>query len=268
MAQLKATEIIKLKKPNSFNETKKKRMKRLKAMKMKQNEMSNDYNPICWRFPSLKVCGCTRPCRESVKSVQIFEIINGLFVGPVHGAFNCSLLKSKKIKKILNVLNESYFLNEDDFNYLQIEIEDAVTTQIIKYFEQSNEFIDNALSQGIGVYVHCRAGISRSPSFICAYLMWKQSISYKKADKIIGRVHPFANPNSSFVRQLQEYEKMLQMKQMFKISKDKQLNQLAINSQNNGSIMKNKSKTMSEDKMIKPINDKQINESKSDKNEH
>ena len=206
MAQLKTTtEIIKLKAPNSFSKTKKKRMK------LNEEQLEEKYDPICWRFPHLKVCGCTRPCRLAVKNVQIFEIINGLFVGPVHGAYKHSMLKQKKIKKILNVSGEKYFEKKEDFKYLQVDIEDAVSTQIIRHFAKSNAFIDEAISAGNGVYVHCRAGISRSPSFICAYLMWKRSISYKEAENIIGRVHLFANPNSSFVRQLQEYEKIIAM---------------------------------------------------------
>lgn len=172
-------------------------------------ENKEEYNPICWRFPDLNVCGCTRPCRISVKNVQIFEIAKGLFVGPVIGAYKHSELKQKNIKKILNVSNEKYAQNKKDFDYLQIRIEDDLSTQILPYFEQSNAFIDEALTKGFGVYVHCRAGISRSPSFICAYLMSKRSLSFKEADTMIGRVHPFANPNSSFVRQLKKYEKQI-----------------------------------------------------------
>eukprot|EP01083_Nonionella_stella_P240934 841785_1 len=228
MAQLKGTtEVIGLKQPDSAAKAKQKRMKKYKEMglNLKNNKMDKD-NPICWRFPQLSICGCTRPCRESVQTVQIFEIIPGLFVGPVHGAYKHAYLKDKNIKKILNISNEKYYKNEKWFEYLQIDIEDAIASQIIKYFKTTNKFIDDALSSQQGVYVHCRAGISRSPSFIMAYLMWKQSIGYQQADKIVGRVHPFANPNSSFVRQLEEYEKRLQQNVLFKLSKKMNLEKI------------------------------------------
>jgi len=146
----------------------------------------------------------------AVKSVQIFEIIPGLFVGAVHGAYKHEYLKRKNVGRILNISNEKYFRNQKLFEYLQIDLEDAVTTKITPHFRKSNMFIDEALSAKQGVYVHCRAGISRSPSFIMAYLMWKRAITFKEADTIVGRVHPDANPNSAFVWQLQEYEGTLQ----------------------------------------------------------
>eukprot|EP01084_Bolivina_argentea_P121586 215470_1 len=198
MTQPKATtKIIGLKQPNNSNKTKTKTT----------NTTNNKYNPICWRFPSLSVCGCTRPCREAVQTVEIFEIIPGLFVGAVHGAYKHQYLKNKNIKYI----------------------EDAVTTEIIKHFEITNIFIDQALSSKQGVYVHCRAGISRSPSVIMAYLMWKNGIGVNEADKIVGKVHPDANPNSSFMRQLEQYEKIVKQNLFFKISKKMNLNKLNSN---------------------------------------
>eukprot|EP01084_Bolivina_argentea_P121588 215474_1 len=220
MTQPKATtKIIGLKQPNNSNKTKTKTT----------NTTNNKYNPICWRFPSLSVCGCTRPCREAVQTVEIFEIIPGLFVGAVHGAYKHQYLKNKNIKCILNISNEKYFQNKQLFEYLQIDIEDAVTTEIIKHFEITNIFIDQALSSKQGVYVHCRAGISRSPSVIMAYLMWKNGIGVNEADKIVGKVHPDANPNSSFMRQLEQYEKIVKQNLFFKISKKMNLNKLNSN---------------------------------------
>lgn len=221
MAQPKlkgTTTIIALKQPNSALRSKQYRKQKSHAKASNQTSdnaqnCDNEPNPICRRFPTLSVCGCTRPCRLAVKMVQIFEIIPGLFVGAVHGAYKHSYLQKKNVKRILNVSNEKYFQNEDLFEYLQIHIEDDVNTDITPYFEKTNVFIDEALSANQGVYVHCRAGISRSPSFIIAYLMWKRSIGFKEADKIVGRVHPDAHPNSSFVHQLEGYRKFLQQQQ-------------------------------------------------------
>ena len=198
-----AQHIVSLKPPSSSK-------KSITKRKSNNNDKSG-YNPICWRFPQLMQCGCTRPCRLAVKTVKIFEIIPGLYVGPVHGAYKHKYLYDKNVRYILNVSNEKYVQNDKLFKYLQIKIEDAVTTEIIKYFKETNKFIENALSNKEGVYVHCRAGISRSPSFIMAYLIWKQNVNYEKADKIVGRVHPDAHPNSSFVKQLQEYHKIIEL---------------------------------------------------------
>lgn len=238
---------------------------------------SNDgkYNPICWRFPESPICGCTRPCRQAVSNSKIFEIIPGLFVGPAVTAFRHQYLyETKNIRSILNVSREKYSINKNkyQFKYLQINIDDDVNQDILKYFDTAIKFIDNGLKIKInekndnmsndnkdnsnvknhkteekvdakqdsgnnsnyndakenendkekekgkdkevekqtgGVYVHCRAGISRSPSFIMAYLIWKNRITFKQADNIVGKVHPDALPNSNFVKELEKFSKLL-----------------------------------------------------------
>ena len=44
------------------------------------------------------------------------------------------------------------------------------------FFEAVN-FIENAISNGGKVYVHCVQGISRSSSFVLSYLIWKEKIN-------------------------------------------------------------------------------------------
>ena len=130
MAEPKATtEVIGLKEPDSFANAKKRRMKKYEENKANEDldtdsktNDNDDYNPICWRFPSLPVCGCTRPCREAVKTVQIFGIkdVNGLFVGPIHGAYKHNhLYNTLNIRYILNVSNEKYLQNDKLFKLIE-----------------------------------------------------------------------------------------------------------------------------------------------------
>lgn len=198
-----------------------------KKSKNKSKAVSSSPAIICWRFPESQVCACTIPCQQSIATVKIYEIIPGLFVGSVVAAFKHEWLYNEfNIRRILNVSNEKYSKNEKLFQYLQICIEDALHENLIPHFKKTNKFIEEALEHSnVGVYVHCRAGISRSPSVIIAYLMWKRNISYKDADKIVGKVHPDANPNSSFREQLQSnvYWNIIQEHYMCVISKEKQL---------------------------------------------
>jgi hypothetical protein len=42
------------------------------------------FNPICGRFPQMKLCGCTIPCRQALPEVQIDAIRPGsLYIGPL-----------------------------------------------------------------------------------------------------------------------------------------------------------------------------------------
>jgi len=200
------------------------------------------YNPICWRFPQQKTCACTRPCRKAVPTATMHEIIPRLYVGPIECAYDIYKLYEPpyRIRAIVNCTNETYTEAKNMFGYLKIPVEDDTCEDITRYFNKSNEFIERILNTPLeknknqttlnekndqkealpeeknetakntnygGVLVHCKAGISRSPSFIIAYLIWKRHISFDKAYDLVGKVHPLALPNSSFQEQLRRYEK-------------------------------------------------------------
>ena len=48
-------------------------------------------------------------------------------------------------------------------------------------------------------------GVSRSVSIVCAYLSFKYNIKPVEALKMIKTIRPVANPNSSFLQQLENY---------------------------------------------------------------
>jgi dual specificity phosphatase 12 len=52
---------------------------------------------------------------------------------------------------------------------------------ILHHFEECIEFIETILAENEKVLVHCHAGVSRSATIVCAYLMKKHGKSVKKA---------------------------------------------------------------------------------------
>jgi protein-tyrosine phosphatase len=92
------------------------------------------------------------------------------------------------------------------------------------YFDQVTDFIETHL-RVTNVLVHCMAGISRSVSFVIAYLMKFRGMKYDEAlgfirsrRSVVVSILIQANPNSGFVTQLKRYRKYL--KSHGKISKN------------------------------------------------
>lgn len=115
------------------------------------------------------------------------EIIPGVFLGPYSAAQkNCrSTLLDNGITYIVCVRQEkeAHFIkpqfNDPAFTYLTLEIADAATENIIKFFPQVRQFIDEALSKNVKVLIHGNNGISRSATLVLAYIMEKFGLTCK-----------------------------------------------------------------------------------------
>jgi len=62
------------------------------------------------------------------------------------------------------------------------------------------------------VLVHCAAGISRCSVILISYLMQKYGWSYEECLQKLQGARPCCRPNMGFIKQLQEYEKQLKIK--------------------------------------------------------
>lgn len=71
--------------------------------------------------------------------------------------------------------------------------------------------MDSAIESGGIVFVHCKAGISRSATSVISYLMKKYSWTLSKTTTFVKSRRSVICPNFGFTRQLQEWEKMLKV---------------------------------------------------------
>ncbi len=76
-------------------------------------------------------------------------------------------------------------------------------------FEETNNFINNALEKGEVVYVHCAAGVSRSASLVIAFLMWKQKKDFSTVYDFVKKLRKCISPNIHFCGCLLLYEQFL-----------------------------------------------------------
>ena len=69
-------------------------------------------------------------------------------------------------------------------------------------------FMDKALEKGETVYVHCQMGISRSATFVIAYLLKNLKMTSEQSYQMV-KSKRLINPNRGFRKFLVEYESIL-----------------------------------------------------------
>lgn len=57
------------------------------------------------------------------------------------------------------------------------------------------------------ILIHCMAGISRSTTVTCVYLMTATTLSMNDVMKALKLKRDVVNPNQGFVKQMREYER-------------------------------------------------------------
>lgn len=137
------------------------------------------------------------------------EIIPGLFLGNIETTRDKLFLRRNNIHYVLSLTrNPVKFDKEDQIVHIQIPLRDAPYEDIISYFDVLHTFIHEGLNNGVGVYVHCDMGISRSSTAIISYLMrlWKKPFAQVRAFVKIKR--PQINPNFGFQTQLMLFDKL------------------------------------------------------------
>ncbi len=138
---------------------------------------------------------------------------NQLYLSDYIGASNLEELQKHKITNIINITDtiENYFEDELDINnnsifkYLKIAIPDALNVKITDYFDQTFQFIDDAIIAGNGILVHCFAGKSRSAAIVIGYIMKTRKMKFEEALRFVQNIRPCIDPNFAFCAQLMSY---------------------------------------------------------------
>ena len=116
------------------------------------------------------------------------------------------MLEERKITHILTVSKHINPKFPDKFEYQCIEVDDMPSENLSVHFLKGIKFIKSALDKGGRVLVHCAAGISRSSTIVCAYLMQQNSWTFDKAWAYGQSKRAKMYPNSGFQSQLRIFE--------------------------------------------------------------
>lgn len=160
--------------------------------------------------------------RRSNSSMSISgpsRILSYLFLGSKSDAKDKSGLLRNKIKFVLNCTPKrsddpengcpNYFEKEKTFVYKRIPIFDNRGEDMAAHIDFAIQFIEQSRHHG-NILVHCHKGISRSSSFIIAYLIKVESFTFDEALSFIQSCRPQVSPNEAFITQLIHYESTLQ----------------------------------------------------------
>lgn len=118
------------------------------------------------------------------------------------------------IRLVINCAIEVEYRNEAT-PVLNIPFQDVRSQILWPDIHIASQAIEAAHSLGHNVYVHCAAGISRSPSIIIYHLMRIKKINFDEAYKIVSSKRNIINPNEGFTAQLKALDKYLNTKNDF-----------------------------------------------------
>lgn len=125
------------------------------------------------------------------------EILPKLYLGDWNCARNKHALQKLNITHILCVA-QFQPLYPQLFTYKIVDIPDANSEDIFSHFPASIDFINQARQSG-SIFVHCRAGVSRSPTVVIAYLMKENNMSLDEAFNFVKQRRSRIEPNSGFI---------------------------------------------------------------------
>ncbi|CAG9536347.1 unnamed protein product [Cercopithifilaria johnstoni] len=140
------------------------------------------------------------------RASQIFPY---LYLGTEWNACDWQWLENNGIKYIVNVTNEVENFFPARLKYLKIRVSDEASTELLKYWNQTNHFIKEAKEKGGAVLVHCKKGISRSSSTVIAFAMKEYGWALSQAMEHVKNKRGCITPNIGFVEQLKTFEGML-----------------------------------------------------------
>ncbi|XP_028928436.1 dual specificity protein phosphatase 19 [Ornithorhynchus anatinus] len=145
--------------------------------------------------------------RDLSLDLQVGAVQPWLLLGSQDAAHDLDTLKKYKVTHILNVAYgvENAFLG--DFTYKNVSILDLPETNVLSYFPECFEFIEEGRSKGGVVLVHCNAGVSRAAAVVVGFLMKSEGLTLTRALAEVKSARPAACPNSGFMDQLRGYQR-------------------------------------------------------------
>ena len=144
------------------------------------------------------------------------EVLPKVFIGNAAASKDSNFFTQYKISHVINITEQepNYFdVKNDDLRhgkvtYLHLPVSDKCSSLLSSYFAQTNAFIENCLSsQTNALLIHCKCGVSRSPTVLLAYLVHVRRMTLSAALNLVRKRRRRIRPNVGFFLQLLQVEK-------------------------------------------------------------
>jgi atypical dual specificity phosphatase len=140
--------------------------------------------------------------------LKVTEISQNLFLTSIYGATKQNI-KQRNITLLINAAQELPKMELQNVEVIKLFLDDAPHAMISVYFDRIADKINEHLTSGGRVLVHCVLGVSRSTSLCLAYYIKYRNMTLKQAFEHVSSKRPCVRPNPGFWRQLIDYEKRI-----------------------------------------------------------
>ncbi|KAK0141987.1 Protein phosphatase Slingshot 1 [Merluccius polli] len=136
-------------------------------------------------------------------------IFDHLYLGSGWNASNLEDLQDCGVGYILNMAREVDNFFPETLVYHNVRVYDEESTDLLAHWNDTYSFIAKAKKSHSKCLVHCKMGVSRSVATVVAYAMKEYGWCLDEAFNYVKQKRVVAQPNAGFMRQLAEYEGIL-----------------------------------------------------------
>jgi atypical dual specificity phosphatase len=137
------------------------------------------------------------------------HIADGVYLGNLASGCNLQRMRQLRVSRVVSVMIGAAPVFPAHFNYTIVHVRDLPEENLLRHLDETTRVISEAVQKGEVVYVHCAAGVSRSATVVCAWLMRSRGLSHEAAIVFLRERRAVIRPNPGFVAQLRVFEERL-----------------------------------------------------------
>jgi predicted protein tyrosine phosphatase len=150
---------------------------------------------------------------KNLSKNECSHIIDNIYLSGCNFSLDYDFLVKNKFTHIVNCAAGSQRFKSPfycEFSYLLLDIKDESGVEIFDYIQSVIEFLQNAGDDNRQrkILIHCFEGISRAPTILISYLIWKYSMDTESALKLVKEKRPCIEINMGFMCQLENFQRL------------------------------------------------------------